>query len=391
MNSATARGRAAAPETANRSCPPNVARIFGKNHLLGELDRDALADRDWLSLASLGLRRQSGLKHPPDGSRLRRHEGLHARMDLVPDPRHREEDRRLDQRQVLRELGRVSANARRRACGDRHVQLHAAAEDMRPGQKSEPAVVRLQVDDREQGAHVEREVPMGQDHPLRRPGGARGVDQGRDVLPIRHARGQWVTLAISQQGRVGAWFVGRTVEVHDVLEFRQRGAKRLDALRDGLVGDEAHNRVRVRKDVLPLLVELRLVHGYVSGAKPVGGVGAHRPFEAVVRDDRDGIPAVDAQARQAGAELVHQAPELAERRPYERAGPRYPEEGSSAVGFDGATQHIDEIRELLPITLDDMGHCQNPPVDERSCKRHTLAATLARLDRISTIVPTSMG
>ena len=27
MNSATAMGRAAAPETANRSCPPNVARM----------------------------------------------------------------------------------------------------------------------------------------------------------------------------------------------------------------------------------------------------------------------------------------------------------------------------------------------------------------------------
>ena len=149
-----------------------------------------------------------------------------------------------------------------------------------------------------------------------------------------------------QECGVGVIVRGRELETDDVLE---RGELRLhptQGLDDGVGGADGDLRAAVLENELPLLRELRLVHGHVGGAQPVRGVARDGPLDPVVRDDRDDVAAADAQAREAAAERVHQVAELGVRDPRPGRALLHPEQVLTGELATAPLAQLDEILEL---------------------------------------------
>jgi hypothetical protein len=130
-----------------------------------------------------------------------------------------------------------------------------------------------------------------------------------------------------------------------MAKLRQFPGKGADALGDGVARDEAELGAAVAEDVLPIGVELGLIHRNPDGAEREGGVGANGPFEAVVADDGDAIPARDAALRQAGAALADEAAELGVGGPGPAVGAAGAEGGTVAVFGDDFLEHGGEVGE----------------------------------------------
>src|SRR5262249_32178362 len=152
------------------------------------------------------------------------------------------------------------------------------------------------------GVDVGADVAVAQDDALREPGGSRGVDEPGDVLCLRRCGGNGTRPPGLEQRGVGMIVRRRQLEPDHVLEGRDVGAHLPELLGDRVCGADRCPRRAVLDDEVPLLRELRLVHRDEGGPEPVRGVAGHRPFHPVVGDDRDLVPAPDAEAGEAAAE-----------------------------------------------------------------------------------------
>src|SRR4029079_14048131 len=127
-------------------------------------------------------------------------------------------------------------------------------------------------------------------------------------------------------------------EIDHMLEIGKLALEGVDALDDGVAGDEADARAAVAEDVLPVAVELRLVHGDPDGAERERGVGADRPVEAVVADDGQPVAAADAACDERGARVGAEAAELGEGGPLPAVGGAAAEDGTLAVLGDDVVE-----------------------------------------------------
>ena len=254
----------------------------------------------------------------------------HAGMQLLPDPGHGEEQRRLDLVEVRRDrvdrLGEVEhrAAAHHVPCGEdplRDVAQRQIGDDQvgRVGHLAVGEARRL-VDD---GLHRERRVGVGQHRPLRRPGGAGRVDEGHHVIG---------------PGGIHASFdlagVARPVLAAEIEERRPRHQPRV------VVGVqptrlEVDDRARTRGGPhRQHLVDLFLILGEVDDGTGIGhqvghlggrvgrvqanGDAAHRdgrqveqhPLGAVLGLDGDPVADVDSEGQQAVGGVEHEVPDL---------------------------------------------------------------------------------
>ena len=148
-----------------REAQPRPDRLAGE-HLVG----DALADRQ-----------------PPGVGRLLHrtrlaHRDRDARIELLPDPRHRGEDRRRDLAHVLRHRLRVLDEIEHRAGVDGEVLAAEPLGDVAERQEAHPLVALVLADDRVVAADRVDDAAVRMHRPLGPAGGARGVDEDREVL-----------------------------------------------------------------------------------------------------------------------------------------------------------------------------------------------------------------
>ncbi len=110
---------------------------------------------------------------------------LEPGLELLPDPRDREEPGRADLRQELDDLARVRADRHRAAADHGQVVVGAALGDVRRRQPRDHLGAALgEVDDVLDPRDQAHQVAMGELHALRRPGGAGGVDQGQQIVGL---------------------------------------------------------------------------------------------------------------------------------------------------------------------------------------------------------------
>ncbi len=167
--------------------------------------------------------------------------------------------------------------------------------------------------------HVEHRavVRVADDAALRRPGRARGVDEGADVL------GGDGGDALVEDGRVdlgalggqlvgGEDVVGVADHHHHLLELRQPGADLADLLHLFLVLDDADLGVGVLEDVGALLGRVGLVDRHDRGADRERRVVEVGPLGAGVAEDRDAVAFLDAERDQAQGQRFDDLEDLLE-------------------------------------------------------------------------------
>ena len=166
--------------------------------------------------------------------------------------------------------------------------------------------------------HVEHRavVAVGDHAALRRPGRARGVDEGADV-----ARGHGAPSALPGGGVTGA-AGGEIVERDRViagaghpdhlLELRQLVADLADLLQLLVVLDDHDLGVGVLEHVLALLGGVRLVDRDDDGADREGGEVEVGPLRAGVAENRDLVALLDAEVDEPESERPDRLHDLAE-------------------------------------------------------------------------------
>ncbi len=126
------------------------------------------------------------------------------------------------------------------------------------------------------GARHGHEAAVGQQHPLGRPGGARGVDEtgqvlgpdlGGDGVPGAGIGDVPLRAASLQLGQGEAVVPARSVQHHHLAQARQRGADAAHLLELGGVLDDAHRRAAVLEDEAALLGGVAGVHGGDGAAR----------------------------------------------------------------------------------------------------------------------------
>jgi len=224
------------------------------------------------------------------------------------------------------------------------VELARLPERVRPRQKRERTVVRPHREDLVHRRHVRRQVRVREDDALGRARRAARVDVARDVArgglgDRRLFPGVEELLVRRRPLAIRARLVR---DEHDVLEALHLADERLRLVEDGARGGKENLRLAVGEDKLPVLLELRLVHGHERAAKRVRRVGRDGPLGAVVRDDGDAVPRLHAERGQPAAQLVHVAPEL-----------RVSGEAPGAVGLGPEQLARGELREALGEDVDE--------------------------------------
>jgi hypothetical protein len=166
--------------------------------------------------------------------------GRDARVDLLPDARHAEEDGRLHLPEIVGDLLDRLREVDRRARRERPVDREHLLGDVRERQVREADVGRRGVDDVARGRRRPGEVLVREHHALRRPRRARGVDEGREALRLErrdalvearlgHAvtrREERVPVMERERRRVGRH--GDALHEHDVTQPRKRRGHALD-------------------------------------------------------------------------------------------------------------------------------------------------------------------
>ena len=238
-------------------------------------------------------------------------------VDLLEDARHRGEVGRFQFGQVGHDLQRVALPV-----GDRRAEVEAAELDQQGEGVGEGEVEVGEVfvlDHAGLVDHVEHRpvVAVADDAALRRPGRARGVDEGADVL-----RGDRLPARLPLGGVAAGAAGGEVVErdrvlagaghPHHVLEQRQLVADRADLLQLLVVLDDDDLGVGVLEHVLALLGRVGLVDRDDGGAGRERGEVEVGPLGAGVGEDRDLVALGDAEVDQAEGERADDLADLGE-------------------------------------------------------------------------------
>ncbi len=176
---------AAAPEMKNRTRPPKRSRILLKTSLSKRPCCSLSEQRDGLALGLEPVDREPDLERLVEdlllGAALGLLHGDDPAVRLLEDARSRAHERRLHDAEVLDDLVDPAVDRGREAAGELGGEQHLA-EGVRHRQPQELEVVLVQdVLHLDRGALVDpRAVP--QPDALGAAGGARGVDQGRELV-----------------------------------------------------------------------------------------------------------------------------------------------------------------------------------------------------------------
>ena len=298
----------AAPETARRRLPPNRPRILESTFLSAKA-YSRCSRKPGLRPAAFGLPHLlAGLDRPVEDrffeAALFFHAAVGGGVDLLEDARHRGEVGRFQFAEVGDDLVRIALPV-----GDRGAEIEAAELDQQGEGVGERQVEVGDVVLRDHAGlvdHVEHRavVAVADDAALRRPGRARGVDEGADV-----GRGDRVDPLLEDRVvDLGAFpcelvrredVVGSALHHHDLLEPRQAGADLTDLGQLLLVLDDDHLGVGVLEDVGALLGRVGLVDRHHGGADRERRVVEVGPLGMRVAQDRDAIAFLDPERDEA--------------------------------------------------------------------------------------------
>mmetsp|Transcript_28386 Transcript_28386/g.40418 ORF Transcript_28386/g.40418 Transcript_28386/m.40418 type:complete len:618 (+) Transcript_28386:137-1990(+) len=214
--------------------------------------------------------------------------GLHHPVeDLVVEHRHRHEQRGLRGLQAVHDQLPLLHDAQRVPVGQHAVQLAGQPVHVCPGQEGQrhlPEQVLAQ--QRPRALHHGRHVGVGQLHALGVPRGAGRVDDARQVLRAR-GNGRHGHRAGGCEQSVEAVRLGGLAVHHDGrLQPTQLPDVRLELAVDALVRHNHELGRRVREDVGPVLLRLRLIHWYDLGTERVYSVETDCPLHPVVANQR---------------------------------------------------------------------------------------------------------
>ena len=199
---------------------------------------------------------------PRCSSGARRQHLLQAGLQLLPDPRDREEPGRPHLGQVLDDLPGVRTARDREAAQHRQVVADVALGDVRHRQVGDDPAAVGELDHLVVGADGLADVRVRDLHALGRTGGPRRVDQRQEVVGLDRPPGglevEVVVAArdelVERHGSVG----GVAVDHDHVLERVGRVARGQDLVRVLLLGDR-DGAARVVHEVLDLLGRVRVV------------------------------------------------------------------------------------------------------------------------------------
>jgi hypothetical protein len=294
---------------------------------------------------------------------------LHRRVNPVENTRNAEEQGGLHLGEVVDELGDRFADGHARARREEGVELARLTEGVRPRQEREAAIFRRHREDFVDGGDVGRDVLVGENDPLRIAGGAARIDEaghvfllrldGRDIPFRLEERAVVVDVARAVLLAVGlrcAVRFGSMLEIDDVLERRDRLEELFALLDDGARGDDGDRRIAVAKDEVPVLLELRLVHGDERGSETKARVRGHGPLDAVVRDDGYLIARLHPERGQPRAELVRFLAELGVGRPLPMPAALGAEEFAIRKSLDAAFEDVDEGLEAVGLSHRGVAH-----------------------------------
>src|SRR5215218_4428254 len=226
---------------------------------------------------------------------------LEAGLQFLPDPRHSEEPGRCDLGHVLGHLPRVGAAGDREAQHHRQVMAHVALRHVGHRQvRDHPPGVR-KGDDLVVGADRLRHVPVRDLHPLGRPGGARGVDQGEEVVGRNGPPGGLEVEGVVAPPREllqrhrPVW----RIPVHDdhVLESVVLDLHCQHAVDEGLLGEQ-HAVAGIAHEILDLLRRVGVVDGEAGGAEVHAPRVGEVEFRTVREHHGHGVALADPQRGQ---------------------------------------------------------------------------------------------
>ena len=267
-------------------------------------------------------------EHHPAQQSARGDRVAHLGVDLLEDPRHRHEHGRAHLQDVLghgdQAFGVVDADPQL----EHGVVPAGALEDVRQGQHAEAAVAahRAQGQDGHlhRGGEVAGEIAVGEHGALGFAGGARGVDQGEQVLraafrgPGAHlgpARVQG--LAFAQEAAPGDPLLARAVRVlvlpvhdHHGAQLRQPAKGRAHLGQLGGAGDQQAERAAVLDDVGGLVGGQGVVDGHAHQPQQRAGEVRHGPLRAVFREDGQPVPAAQPAGVQRQRQPLHPVAQL---------------------------------------------------------------------------------
>ena len=144
--------------------------------------------------------------------------------------------------------------------------------------------------------HVDREVQIGQQHPLRHRGGAGGEDHDRGVFVVRlHVDGGVV--AARHEVGVVEHPIDLALQRDDVLDAGDVGPD-LGSQLDVAIRDEERLRLRGAEHVRQLFGPGAIVHGHQRDAEPRAGVVDEDVFDRVHRQHGDVVAPAQSQPLQ---------------------------------------------------------------------------------------------
>ena len=196
--------------------------------------------------------------------------GLHRRLELLPDARHGEEPGGPHLGQIRDHLARVGAAGDREAEHERQVVRAVALRDVGHRQVRHHAAVVGEGDDLVERADRLDQVVVGELDALGRSRGARGVDQGEDVVGLDGAPGgvevEAALAALHHVVKAERALGHVAVDHHHVLERAAGLLHFKHALEECLLGDE-DGAGSVTHQVLDLLGRVGVVDGEGRGAE----------------------------------------------------------------------------------------------------------------------------
>jgi hypothetical protein len=246
------------------------------------------------------------------------HGDRHARIELLPDPRHGGEHRRRDLAHVLGHGLGVLDEVQHRAGVDREVLAAEPLGDVAQRQEAHPLVALVLADDLVVAADRVDDAAVRMHRPLGLAGRARGVDEDRQVVGPAgggalvelagcvFARARPSSRRASSESTCGSR-KSRRPSVSKTTIFSsagRRSAHRQDLVELLVVLDEDHPGARVGAQVLDLGGGVGRIDAVRDAARRQHGEVGQHPFDHRVGEDRGGVAGPQPEGEQAVADLA---------------------------------------------------------------------------------------
>ena len=194
------------------------------------------------------------------------------------------------------------------------MEFDGFAEGVCPGEERQGAVGFVDFKRCDRNPAVHDDIFMGEldaSRPSR--GAARVDDVGQVVLADLRIEVEHVLLGLDEGFETLRIFGVRGVNAIDFL--KRRAVQAFDFFADRLVGHDGEGWEGVRKNELPVLNLLDLIHGNRDGAQPIRRIGGQRKFGRIACDDGHAISLLESVLFKECAQFAHFNVELRVRHP----------------------------------------------------------------------------